>query len=338
MASALPAILGGPSANSLTLAPGEASIFAPVAAKAAPAGPATSNTPVLPTPAAAATSTTGTIDPSVAAILGGQIGNTNTQLGDLGTQLTQALAGNQDSYNQSVNNENSAFTTSPTSATNQYNTQEAQTIQDLLNAKGQIATNVRQNTTALQTLLGLAGSGNSSASEIAAPYAASQAGSQQQSQVQDTYGTNLQDLDTAYAAAKQQHDTNLQDLQNNLTASNDSSQVGVINNKISLLNTLAQLTSEQDDAKGKTPTAAAADASPFLSQINNLYQQGLQYGNAPTVSQVTPTQYQAPSLSSYNYGSTGAPTATQSTATTAANAPLITTLAQKQNGATPALG
>lgn len=273
------------------------------------------------------TSSSSTIDPSVAALLGGQIGNVNTQIAGLDPQLQQDLTNIANQTNLNTNRENQSFQ----NATDQYNTQKSNTISDLLSAKGNIATNVRQTTQGLRALLGLAGSGTSSASEIEAPFAASQAGAQQQQGVQTTYGRNLQGLDTAFNTTKQQHGDNLTDLGNQQFQSDQKAQSDINSTKQSLLSTLAQLTSQQADAQGLSVGQAQSATAPFLAQINNLLSQQGQFNNAyaSNISLTNPSSYTAPSLGSYNVGSIGAPGATQSTASTAPNAPTLTTLAQK---------
>lgn len=277
---------------------------------------------------------TGTIDPAVAALLGGQIGNVNTQIGGLDGQLSTDLQNIASQFNQSQNREGQSFQ----NATDQYNTQKGNTISDLMSAKGNIATNVRQSTQALQTLLSLAGSGTSSASEIAAPFAASQAGAQQQQGVQTTYGRNLQGLDTAYNTTKQQHDNNLTDLGNQKFQANQKAEGDINSTRQNLLSTLAGLTSQQADAQGLSVGQAQARTAPFLSQIQALIGQQGQYNKAypNVISLANPSSYTAPTLGSYNAGSIGAPGAMPSTAQTAPNAPLITTLAQKDK--LPAVG
>lgn len=272
-------------------------------------------------------SSTGTIDPSVAALLGGEIGNVNTQIGGLGGQLSTDLANNTNQYNSQLNSENQAWQNAQDANTTQSN----RTVQNELTAKGTIANNVRNSTRALQTLLGLAGSGSSSASEEAAPFAASQAGDQQQQGVQQTYGENLQDLATALNTSKQQHNSNLDSLSTQKFQADQKANSDINSTKQSLLSTLAQLTSQQADAKGLSVGQAQAMTAPFLAQINQLLGQQGQYNSAypSSIAVAAPTSYAPPSLGSYNFGSIGAPGATQSTASTAQNAPLLTTAAQK---------
>ena len=284
----------------------------------------------------APSSATSTVDPQVAALLGGQINNVNSEISNLDPQKAVGLQNVTDQYNKGLNAENQGFQNTQ----DNHNTQAGRTVSDLMQAKGNIATNVRQTTQGVQKLLGLAGSGTSSASQDEAPFAASQAGAQQQQGVQQTYGQNLQNLDTAFNQTKQQHDTNLTDLSQQQFQGQQKVGGDINSTRASLLSTLANLTSSRDNYAGKTVAQATADTLPFMAQLAQLHSQqagfSQQYQNP--IAPKAPVAYTPPSLNSYNYGSIGAPTAAPSAAPTAQNTPFLAPMAQKQMPGVPALG
>lgn len=246
-------------------------------------------------------------DPQASQYYGDQIGRVNAQLGFLDPQLGVGKQNILDAYNSGLNTLN----TGEARASRDYNTNRTNTISDQQTAKQNIDTGVRQQTTALQRLLGRAGSGNSSAAYDLAPFAAARAGSQQRQQVQDKYGRNLSALDTNY----NDYETDVGNSRNDLGRQRDTQTnaliAGTNQTRAQLLDTLAGLTTQQGQAQGQSYTQARSAAAPYESQINDLLSRvaGLSQQYASPVIAANPTVYNAPSLQSYDYGSTGAPTA-----------------------------
>jgi len=277
------------------------------------------------------------VDPTVAALYSSKIADVNNQIGALDPQLQAGKQNIQGGYNQALYNENLAND----QATRDYNTAKQTSTQGALTAKNNIDSGVRQNTNALQRLLGLAGSGNSSASEVLAPYAASRAGDVQRQGVQTSFGQNQQALDTNYGDTQQKHQQNLGDLstqeQNNL----QDLQTGINTTRSSLLSSLASLTGQQAQAAGKTPTDIVAAEQPLLDQISNIIKSNAATGAKATnpVYNTTPTAFTAPNLSSYDVGSTGAPSASLPAGTNVSSTPyLAQLLGTKDKNGNPILG
>lgn len=247
------------------------------------------------------------VDPQAAAYYGDQIDRINNQLGTLNPQLQAGKQNVQNTYND----QNNQLSLTEGQGTRDYNTNRANTITDEQTAKGNIDTGVRQNNTALLRLLGSAGSGDSSAAQILAPYAAARAGSVQRGQVQTTYGRNLQGLDTNYGDFQQNIGISRADLAKQRDDQLNTLTSGIDQTRAKLLDTLAGLVTQQGQAGGKTYTDAYAGAQPYVSQADSLIR-GLvdlskQYQNPALAAK--PVAYNAPSLDAYNFDNTGAPAA-----------------------------
>lgn len=254
------------------------------------------------------------------------ISQINSQLGTLDPQQAAGLSNITSSYNNAVNQENGAFQ----GATDQYNTTRQNTIQNEVQAKDQIDQGVNQNTNALQRLLGLAGSGDSSAASILAPYAAAKAGATQSNQVQNAYGQNLQSIDTSWLdpniGTVAKHNQTLGNLSDQEFQNEQSLKQGIANTRASLLSSLANATS-----------SAGGNVQPILDQLTQIAQGAAalsnQYQNP--ISLTTPSSYTPPSLASYNVGSTGVPSSgtANASATAQQTAPYLATLFGQQKNA-----
>lgn len=255
------------------------------------------------------------VDPAVAAFLGQQISAVQNQIAALDPQQSVGNANILSSANNATNNENQSFG----QATRDYNTQQGNTVADELTAKENIDTGIRDQTNALQRLLGLAGSGNSSASQTLAPYAASRQGDIQRAGVQTSYGRNLASTDTAYGDTTQAHQKNLGDIGQQEFENQQNLASSIANTKATLLQTLAGLTLQKADAAGTSLPAAESQASPYMQQIAQIIAGtaalGNQYQNP--IQLTAPSVYQAPSLDSYNYDISAPPTIPGGTTTPA---------------------
>lgn len=239
-----------------------------------------------------------TVDPQAEAYYGDQIGLLKQQLGGLDPQYNVGRDNIQNAYNSQYNQLNDA------KARNErdYTTSRGQTIQDQQTAKQNIDTGVRQNTNALQRLLGRSGSGNSSAAQVLAPYAAGRAGSQQRSQVQQQYGRNLQALDTNWQDTLGQYTNSFSDLDRQRFTQMNDLERSVNDTRSNLQTTLAGLATQQAQARGQNYAQARTAGQPYLNEVQALQSRiadlSRQYQNP--VLQAAPVNYAAPSLGSYN--------------------------------------
>jgi hypothetical protein len=226
------------------------------------------------------------------------IGQVDDQIGRLGHQADIGHQNISDSFNSAFN----TLTNQKTSAQNQYNTTVDRTKQDNLTAKDGIDSSVRNGLTGLQRLLGMYGAGNSSATEIMAPYAAGYEGNQQRAQVNNAFGRNMQDLDTNWNNTNQQFDDSFGALNTDRTNRDRELDAKLDGTRASLL---GQKGTYQQNM-GMAPDAG------IRTQIDALGHQVDDLGRTQTF---TPklVNYQAPNLQSYNYDPSQGPQVNQDT-------------------------
>jgi hypothetical protein len=226
------------------------------------------------------------------------IGSANTGLGLLDQQQNIGFGNIGSSYNSAL----STLLGSKNAAQGQYDTTRTRAQQDNLDARSQIDASVGRNANALQRLLGSRGAGNSSAAQVAAPYAAALQGTQQRMGVEKDYSRNMQDLDTNYNTFNTQWGQSKDDLDQKRFQQDQALKADVATKRSTLLNSLATLNAQKTAARGGSSASALASAQPYLNQVNDLQGQitnlGQQYANPIAVNA---PQYTAPELAQYQY-------------------------------------
>lgn len=266
---------------------------------------------------------------ATAALLGQydqSIGNTQSAINRLGSQQDSGNQGIDTSYtnalNQLLSGENQAKST--------YDTNKHQTAVDYVGGKNTVRSNAGSSLNGLLRLLGARGAGGSSAATISAPGAVARSATQQQGDLSNTFGSNNQALDTNWgnyeigvnnqrSSAASQRDQQKQSLDQQIQ-----------NNRASLLQTLATLSSQKSQAAGGDGTAAS---QPYLDQANAILDKASNYQVAPIGVQAQ--AYSAPSLSQYIVNPNAAPTFNGSSQGNDYTSPyLAALLGKKQAGAT----
>lgn len=246
----------------------------------------TQNSPLIDESGAAGVDATGGAG---AAAYSTSLADLNAQEGRIGGQLNIANQNILDQYNASIQK----LINQKNQAEGQYNTSRANTMQDNQTAKSRIDQGVGQQYTGIQRLLGARGAGNSSASQIAAPYAAGLVGNQQRQDVNKQYATNMAGLDTNW----NQFNTDWNDKQGETNTWRE--------------NQLRQANSNALDTRARLLAAKAqlnpANAAGYQAQIQDL---GSQIDALGRVSVYNPGNvvYKAPDLQAYGYQTAGGPT------------------------------
>lgn len=206
----------------------------------------------------------------------------NSQLGQLDPQLNVGLENIGNSYNMGANrlDQQNAM------ARRNYETAGQENMGAYRNTRNGIVQNTNATANALQRLLGINGSGNSSAAYEQAPYAAGLQGSQNLSQAQTTYGGNQSKLDTNWQDTQRSYNNSRDDLNNQRYQQENNLRSSIAQTKASLLSQLA--------------TPDTAQINGLLGQITQL---GRQYANP--VMRTADISYAAPSVDGYNLGRTG---------------------------------
>lgn len=292
---------------------------------AATSAPAKSNAAPNGGAAGTAGATSSNFNASLASSYALQAQQAQDQLNDSPGGLNNALASINDAATTATNAQNQAEQNAEddykTSVTND-NINEGMTAD-------QIASSTRNNGNAMQRLLGLAGSGDSSASEIAAPYLVNQQGAQAGNQADTTFGENQQALDTSIARQRQANTTDLAGISQAQVAQSqqargtyNAQQAQDIGNLISSLGNSGYY-GGAGFAPGQQTSLSAQLAS--ATAAGNGY--ALTY--AAPVQPTAPTTYTAPALASFASGVQAAPNTNQintpaaTAATNIATAPVL---------------
>lgn len=237
---------------------------------------------------------------SLLAQLANQESLLNAQLPLLDTQRGVGYGNIDNSYNQSVNRlgEQRGI------AERDYNTGVEDTTRGYQSQRGQVASDTRSRLNSLQQLLGIAGSGNSSASQFAAPYAATREGTQRLQPVQDAYYTNRRDLDTSWEDTQRNYGNTMEDLNNQKYAQGQTLESTIANQRANILAQLADIGVQRATAGGGGVTDALAQQAGRQAEIQSLLSLvaglGGQFSNA-----VAPKQniaFNAPELADYMPG------------------------------------
>lgn len=148
----------------------------------------------------------------------------------------------------------------------------------------------RNNSLALQRLLGMNGAGNSSAALEQAPYAAGLQGTQDLQAAQQTYGTNMSNLDNNWSDAQKKYRDAFSDLDTQKAQGKNKVKSDVLGQRANLLQQIADATSKKNLASGR-----GAGANPYEGEIQSLLSQITQLGRtggAPiTAQKVAPANF-----------------------------------------------
>lgn len=207
-----------------------------------------------------------------------------TQLNQLDPQQNIGLQNIGNSYNLSANR----LDQQNAEAHRNYDTQVAQNGQNYASTRNGINSNMFATNNSLQRLLGLNGSGYSSAAFEQVPYAVALQGSQNLNQAQQTYAKNGSSLDTSWQDTQRSYKNSFDDLNNQRYQQENGL-------KSSIAQTRANLLSQLQSADGST--AHQGQINDLLSQITN-------YGNqyASPVIRTADLSFAAPNLGDYTLG------------------------------------
>jgi hypothetical protein len=236
-------------------------------------------------------------DPNTAAYYDDTARQLQGQMGQLDPQQAIGLQNIANSYNLQGNR----LDQQKAAAQRDYNTGVQQNTQSYLNNRNGIMSNTSANANALQRLLGINGSGNSSAAYEQAPYAAALQGSTQLNGAQTTFGNNQSSLDTNWQDTQRGYGNAFEDLNNQKYQQENSLRASIAQARAGLLDKIAQASTNAGLARGQNYAQAAAGRAPYQSQIDSLLSQitqlGSQYSNP--VMRTADVAYQAPNLGNY---------------------------------------
>ena len=230
-------------------------------------------------------------------------GQLEGQIGQLDNQQNIGLGNINNSYTRSLNR----LDQQKGVARRDYDTGLQNNQRSYLGTRNGVMQNARATQNALQRLLGINGSGNSSAAFEQAPYAVGLQASQNLNGAQQTYATNNQSLDTGWQDTERSYNNSREDLDTQKYQQENSLKSGIAQTRASLLDKIANARVQAKIAGGASYGQAAAARTPFQEQINGLLGQITNYGQqyANPVIRTGDIAYKAPSLNQYSLGQFG---------------------------------
>lgn len=245
-------------------------------------------------------------DAATAGYYDDQVRNLEGQIGRLDSQQNIGLENIGNSYNQGVNrlNEQAAV------AERDYGTNKDKNVTNYLGTRNGIMQNTRATANSLQRLLGLGGSGYSSAALEQAPYAAALQGSTQLSGAQKTYGDNEASLATAWGDTQRGIKNARDDLDTQKYQQENSLRSSIAQTRASLLDQISQGKIQSGLARGQNYATAAAGRGGYQQQIDSLLDAITGYGRqyANPVIQAQDVKYTAPTQAEFKLDRFAAPT------------------------------
>lgn len=244
-----------------------------------------------------------TSDPNAVAYWNAQQAVLQGQLGQLDPSEQIGMGNLQRSYNDANSNLGLQFGR----AERDYNTGVTDTQQGYSQARDAAASNARARLSSLQRLLGIAGSGNSSASMDAVPYSVAREGTEQLAPVQQTYGRNRRNQDVAFGDTKQDYTRGQGELATQLGQGQNSLKQSIATQRATLLDQIMNAGTQAGIAGGQNYAQAQTAQGPLQTQINDLLAQITQLGKTyenPNMS-TNNVAYAAPQMGTYLPGAAG---------------------------------
>lgn len=238
------------------------------------------------------------VDPALVAAYNQAIGNTQAAYDRQGNLLNSGYSGIDASYQNALNQ----LLLGKNQAESGYKSNKQQTATDYVGAKNTIGANAGSVLSGLLRLLGSRGAGGGSAYNRVAPEAVARGATLQRTDVGNTFGANNQALDTNWGNYMTGYNNELSSAANQKEQQRKGLESTIDTNRASLLQSLAQLTAQRDQASGGS---GVAGAQPFLDQANSLLDRTSNYTTAPINYQTQ--AYNAPSLASYTTNPQAAP-------------------------------
>lgn len=174
------------------------------------------------------------------------------QLGNLDGSFNSGMNQLGDNFNKGL----SRLNEQQSNALTRYGVQRGDTMSDFNTSSNDIDNSARNNYQAIMSMLGRAGAGSSSASQVLTPYAVSNDASKTRGKVSETYGRNLRDLTNAEDETKQSYENNKRDLEDTKRNSEYGLRQGIDSQRASLYGKQAEAQGNLAQAKGGDFNAA----------------------------------------------------------------------------------
>lgn len=243
--------------------------------------------------------TQGVNDPNTLAAYDQGINNTQAAIDRQAAQYQSGVSDINASYQNALNQ----LLLGKNQAEGTYNNNVLQTKQDYVGGKNTIRSRAGGALNGLLRLLGSRGAGGSSAATLTAPGAVARQATQQQGELGNTFGHNIQNLDQNWGNYMTGYNNEVASADRQRAAAGTTLQNQINTNRAQLLQQLATLSGQKAAAQGGSSTAAA---QPYLDQANSLLNSTASY-TTPQIAYQTQA-YTAPSLDKYTVNPGATPT------------------------------
>lgn len=266
------------------------------------------------------TTSSSTYDQNTINYWNGVIGQNENQLNGLSGLLSELNKGTDSDYNVKKNELQSAYDRSKS----EYDTSTTQNQQQLQTNKNTIADRASQGLRGLLRTLGAMGAGGSSSAMYNAPELVTAQANQERTGANQTFGENQQKLDTNWGNYQIDHEDDKKKLEDWKAGQLRENEQKVLNQKNSLLQTLADAYAQRGSAGQSAGNKINEVTQQIMANQNRLNE--LNRFVAPQYTGIRAT-YEAPSLSSYNTGNSSITTEVSDAPQAGMNASVTPTLA-----------
>lgn len=219
------------------------------------------------------------------------IDNTNAAINRLPGQLNSGISGIDSSYQNAL----AQLLGAKNQGEQTYDQSKQTNATNFVGAKNTIGADAGDTLNSLRRLLGSRGAGGGSAYNISAPEAVAGAATTQRAGAGNSFAQNQQGLDQNWGQYLLGYNNQVSSAGNQRDQQKQSLQGSIDTNRATLLQSLAQLQSQRDQASGGNGVNAA---QPYLDQANALLDKTANYTTNPIAYQTQ--AYQAPALASYD--------------------------------------
>lgn len=219
----------------------------------------------------AASGGSGTADTTAAdlAYLADQEGLLRGMLGSAQSTLNNGLTQINDSYNKEVGRTNQ----SKAEAQAGYKTKREDTTRDKVSAIGRVNSGSRTLADSVRRMLGMASGTNSTAFNEAAPNLIARDATMKRTGVNETYGKNFRDIDTAETSTLSAFKQYLEDLSEQRNQKESGLREGVLQQEQSINQNLGQIARDREAVRGGTYDAMRRASAPYQAEVSNRQQQ-----------------------------------------------------------------
>jgi hypothetical protein len=225
------------------------------------------------------------------AYLDDQEGLLRGMLGSAGRTREQGVQQIEDSFNTEKNRSD----VDRANAQSGFATKREDTTRDKMGAIGRVNSGARTLADSVRRILGMASGANSTAYKQAAPNAIARDASMKRTGVNDTFGRNFRDLDTAETSTMGNFDRFLEDLTTQKTQKRQGLEEGVLQQEQGVYRDLGEIARQRSLLQGGDYNAVRSATAPAMtaisdrqSALDNLFNQFRTPFNAKPVEVATP--------------------------------------------------